>query len=96
MQAEGPTRPQQRHKPAAASAARRAPASAREQDALAGDEAAWSLLPEFPRATFAALDLAGHWLGRAERPAPFQALLTDWIDRMSIEPDGSDAADGVP
>jgi pimeloyl-ACP methyl ester carboxylesterase len=65
------------------------------QDALAGYEAAWSLLPEFPRATFTTLDLAGHWLGRVERPAPFRALLADWIDRMSIDV-GSDAADGVP
>ena len=66
------------------------------QDALAGYEAAWSLLPEFPRATFAALDLAGHWLGRVERPAPFHALLADWIDRMAIDDSGSDAGDGVP
>jgi len=66
------------------------------QDALAGYEAAWSLLPEFPRATFAALDLAGHWLGRVERPAPFHALLADWIDRMAIDDGGSDAGDGVP
>jgi pimeloyl-ACP methyl ester carboxylesterase len=66
------------------------------QDALAGFEAAWSLLPEFPRATFATLDLAGHWLGRVERPAPFRALLADWIDRMSIDAGGSDAGDGPP
>jgi pimeloyl-ACP methyl ester carboxylesterase len=66
------------------------------QDALAGYKAAWSLLPEFPRATFAALDLAGHWLGRVERPAPFHALLADWIDRMAIDAGGSDAGDGVP
>ena len=66
------------------------------QDALAGYEAAWSLLPEFPRATFATLDLAGHWLGRVERPAPFHALLADWIDRMAIDAGGSDAGDGVP
>jgi pimeloyl-ACP methyl ester carboxylesterase len=66
------------------------------QDALAGYESAWSLLPEFPRATFATLDLAGHWLGRVERPAPFRALLADWIERMSIGASGSDAADDVP
>ena len=34
------------------------------QDALAGYEAAWSLLPEFPRATFATLDLAGPLAGQ--------------------------------
>jgi len=66
------------------------------QDALAGYEAAWSLRPEFPRATFATLDLAGHWLGRVERPAPFRALLADWIDRMAIDAGGSDAGDGAP
>ncbi len=41
-------------------------------------------------------DLAGHWLGRVERPAPFHALLADWIDRMEIDAGRSDAGDRVP
>ena len=34
------------------------------------------------RATFATLDLAGHHIGRIERPALFAALITDWLDRV--------------
>lgn len=52
------------------------------QDSLAGYEAAWALRDEFPRATIATLDVAGHWLGRIERPAPFHALIRDWLERM--------------
>ena len=54
------------------------------QDATVGYHAAWGLRDEFPRATFASLDLAGHWLGRVERPEPFQALVRDWLDRMGL------------
>ena len=53
------------------------------QDATVGYIAGWELLDEFPRATYATLDLAGHWLGRVERPQPFRALIRDWLDRMS-------------
>ena len=52
------------------------------QDAMVGYEAAWGLRDEFPRATVATLDLAGHWLGRVERPDPFRALARDWLERM--------------
>jgi pimeloyl-ACP methyl ester carboxylesterase len=53
------------------------------QDSTVGYRPAWSLLDEFPRATFAVLDMAGHQLGRMERPGPFRALVGDWLERMS-------------
>lgn len=56
------------------------------QDATVGYEQAWRLRDEFPRATLATLDMAGHWLGRIERPAPFTALILDWLDRMASAP----------
>lgn len=52
------------------------------QDATTGFRAAWSLVDELPRASLAVLDLAGHQLGRIERPALFEALVADWLDRM--------------
>ena len=55
------------------------------QDAAVGYEAAWGLRDEFPRATLATLDLAGHWLGRVERPDIFRALIRDWLERMAID-----------
>lgn len=58
------------------------------QDATVGYEAAWQLRDEFPRATIATLDLAGHWLGRVERPRLFHALIHDWLDRIRTGADG--------
>jgi hypothetical protein len=43
------------------------------------------LQDEFPRGTFATLDLGGHHLGRVERPALFAALVDDWLARMERE-----------
>ena len=54
------------------------------QDSRVGYRGASGLIEELPRATFAVLDLAGHQLGRIERPVLFQALVRDWLDR--IEP----------
>jgi pimeloyl-ACP methyl ester carboxylesterase len=56
------------------------------QDSTVGYRPAWSLLEEFPRATCAVLDMAGHQLGRLERPGLFRALVGDWLDRMSGRP----------
>ncbi len=53
------------------------------QDSTVGYRPAWALLDEFPRATFAVLDMAGHQLGRIERPGPFRALVGDWLERMA-------------
>jgi pimeloyl-ACP methyl ester carboxylesterase len=55
------------------------------QDATVGYERQLQLLlPEFPRATVAIVDLAGHYLGRVERPKVFNALVRDWIERVEI------------
>jgi len=52
------------------------------QDSTVGYRAQLGLLDEFPRATFATCDLAGHWLGRVERPELFKALVQDWLARI--------------
>lgn len=51
------------------------------QDNSVGYLDAWRRLWRFPRAAFAALDLAGHNL-QIERPALFEALTADWLDRV--------------
>ncbi len=53
------------------------------QDSTVGYRVAWGLLDELPRATYAVVDLAGHHLGRIERPALFAALVGDWLERMT-------------
>lgn len=55
------------------------------QDATTGFRAAGRLVDEFPRASYCVVDLAGHHLGRVERPTVFRALLDDWLDRMELE-----------
>lgn len=52
------------------------------QDARVGYRGAAALVDEFPRATLAVIDLAGHHLGRIERPTLFQALVRDWLVRL--------------
>jgi len=54
------------------------------QDATVGYERQMQLLPEFPRATLAVVDLAGHYLGRVERPKVFNSLVRDWIQRVEV------------
>lgn len=54
------------------------------QDATVGYERQLQLLPEFPRATVAVVDMAGHYLGRVERPKVFNALVRDWLERVEI------------
>jgi pimeloyl-ACP methyl ester carboxylesterase len=54
------------------------------QDATVGYGRQLQLLPEFPRATVAVVDMAGHYLGRVERPKVFNALVRDWIERVEI------------
>jgi pimeloyl-ACP methyl ester carboxylesterase len=39
------------------------------------------LLPHYPRATFAVLDIAGHNL-KIEQPQLFDALMREWLDRV--------------
>lgn len=52
------------------------------QDSTTGYLDAIELLPQFPRATLAVLDSAGHGLAW-ERPELFNALLRDWLIRLA-------------
>ena len=46
---------------------------------------AWELLEQYPRATFAVLDAAGHALPH-EQPELLRALVTEWLDRVQKHP----------
>lgn len=67
----------------------RVPASAVDVS-LSGYRDAWGILEKYPRATFAVLDRAGHGVA-GEQPVLFEALVGDWLDRVSEHrerPDG--------
>lgn len=51
------------------------------QDTVVGWRDQWTLLDSYPRATFAALDRAGHLLC-VHQPALFYALVSEWLDRV--------------
>jgi pimeloyl-ACP methyl ester carboxylesterase len=51
------------------------------QDHLAGYRPAWRILENYPRATFAVLDRAGH-LASLEQSALYCALVGEWLDRV--------------
>jgi pimeloyl-ACP methyl ester carboxylesterase len=51
------------------------------QDSSVGYARAWELLEQYPRATFAVLDRAGHALPH-EQPELLRALVTEWLDRV--------------
>ena len=51
------------------------------QDSVCGYHDAWLILENYPRATFAVLDRAGHGLG-LEQKGLFQALTSEWLDRV--------------
>ena len=53
------------------------------QDAVTGYADQWGLLPHYPRATYAVLDVAGHNL-QIEQPALFGALVTEWLQRIQL------------
>jgi len=53
------------------------------QDAVTGYEDLWDLLPHYPRATYAVLDIAGHNL-QIEQPALFGALVSEWLQRIQL------------
>lgn len=55
------------------------------QDHVVGFHDAWRLIQNYPRATFAVLDTAGHIL-QIERPEIFEALVNDWLDRVESGP----------
>ena len=51
------------------------------QDSLCGYRDAWTLLDNYPRATFAVLDRAGHGVSN-EQQVLFRALVSEWLDRV--------------
>ncbi len=51
------------------------------QDAVTGYADQYDLLPHYPRATYAVLDVAGHNL-QLEQPALFGALIREWLQRL--------------
>lgn len=54
------------------------------QDASVGYLDQFALLPHYPRASFVALDVAGHNL-QIEQPELFELLVTEWLDRVAAE-----------
>ena len=52
------------------------------QDSITGYEDIYVLLPHYPRATFAVLDVAGHNL-QLEQPGLFAALIREWLQRVT-------------
>lgn len=54
------------------------------QDTSTGYRDAWSILEQYPRATFAVLDKAGHNL-QIEQADLFTVLVSEWLDRMESE-----------
>lgn len=51
------------------------------QDHICGYRDAWELLEDFPRATFAVLDRAGHFVD-IEQNTVCHALISEWLDRV--------------
>jgi len=53
------------------------------QDSYVGYRESWSIIENYPRATFAILDRSGHFLGRpGEQEQLFVALINEWLDRV--------------
>ena len=51
------------------------------QDSSVGYRDTWTVVEDYPRATFAVLDRAGHDL-QIEQQGLFEALVNDWLDRI--------------
>lgn len=54
------------------------------QDTCVGYADIWKIVEDYPRATFAVLDMAGHYL-QIEQPQLFEALVREWILRVKEE-----------
>lgn len=52
------------------------------QDAVVGYTTAWSLLPHFPHATFAVLDMSGHLI-TVEQIDLVRSMTVEWIERVN-------------
>jgi pimeloyl-ACP methyl ester carboxylesterase len=61
------------------------------QDSDVGYARTVELLAQFPRATLAVLDRAGHGLAEEQRSL-FRALVGDWLDRMALDGVAPDAS----
>ena len=51
------------------------------QDHISGYRDAWDILENYPRATYAVLDRAGH-RAQMEQEGLFNALVNEWLDRV--------------
>jgi pimeloyl-ACP methyl ester carboxylesterase len=51
------------------------------QDGIVGYKQTWSIVENFPRGTFVALDRTGHWIFY-EQAALYHALIHEWLDRV--------------
>jgi len=54
------------------------------QDHVVGYQDAWRLIEDYPRATFAVLDMAGHNL-QIEQADVFNTLVHNWLNRLELE-----------
>ena len=54
------------------------------QDHVVGYQDPWRLIEQYPRATFAVLDMAGHNL-QIEQPELFEGLIDNWLHRLQLE-----------
>ena len=54
------------------------------QDSVTGYDDQFPLLPHYPRATYAVLDMAGHNL-QIEQPGLLAALVREWLGRVARE-----------
>lgn len=52
------------------------------QDSCVGYKGLWDIMDNYPRATFAVLDMAGHNL-QIEQPDVFDSLFNEWLKRVS-------------
>lgn len=53
------------------------------QDHMAGFQDAWDILGNYPRATFVAIDGAGHYL-QADKESLFESLVNEFLDELEI------------
>ncbi len=51
------------------------------QDSFCGYRDVWKIIKNYPRASFAILDMAGHGLD-FEQNDLFNVLVNDWLDRV--------------
>jgi pimeloyl-ACP methyl ester carboxylesterase len=58
------------------------------QDHLEGYRNTWQILENFPRATYAVLDRAGHLLVGVEQVQLCQTLISEWLDRVEESAQG--------